>query len=281
MKRQQSFTNDKPSLFVIATPIGNLQEISKRCIEVLESVDCVFCEDTRVSSKIMQHLSIKKSLYSAFENKELEAAANIISMLKNNKNVALVSDAGYPGISDPGQKIIKKVIDEDFNVVVINGPSALIQSVIASGFSTDHFYFYGFLDAKPTRRKKELEKLKDFEDTLIFYQSPHKIKESLQDFLEVFGNRNICLCRELTKKFEEYIRGTVSEVLEICESLKGEMVLVVEGKKTEKRKLDESVIDLIDLKIKEGKTTNQAIKEVAKELDLSKNEVYDFYHIGG
>lgn len=281
MKRQQSFTNDKPSLFVIATPIGNLQEISKRCIEVLESVDCVFCEDTRVSSKIMQHLSIKKSLYSAFENKELEAAANIISMLKNNKNVALVSDAGYPGISDPGQKIIKKVIDEDFNVVVINGPSALIQSVIASGFSTDHFYFYGFLDAKPTRRKKELEKLKDFEDTLIFYQSPHKIKESLQDFLEVFGNRNICLCRELTKKFEEYIRGTVSEVLEICESLKGEMVLVVEGKKTEKRKLDESVIELIDLKIKEGKTTNQAIKEVAKELDLSKNEVYDFYHIGG
>ena len=281
MNRQQSFTNDKASLYVIATPIGNLSEITLRMRETLQTVDYVYCEDTRVSSILLKHLNIKKPLFSAYENKELEAASEIIAYLKQDKSIALMSDAGYPGISDPGQKIIQKVIEENFNVVVINGPSAVIQSVVASGFSTDHFYFYGFLDPKSGKRKTQLTSLKDFEHTLVFYQSPHKVKECLIDLLEVFGNRKICLCRELTKKFEEYIRGTIQEILPLVDTLKGEMVLVVEGQKKQKKQIDQSVVDLIEEKIACGMSKTQAIKEVAKELEISKNELYNYYHIGG
>lgn len=280
MQRHQSFQNNKPILYVIATPIGNLNEISPRVIQALNDSSYVFCEDTRVTGQLLNHLQIKKNLISAYENIEKQSSLKVIEILKSNQNVSLISDAGYPGISDPGHLIIQEVIKNDFNVVVINGPSALIQSVLASGFDTDHFYFYGFLNAKPSARIKELESLKDFKNTMIFYQSPHKILACLNDMLQVFGDRNICLCRELTKKFEEYIRGTISEIIPICETLKGEMVLVVEGKKEEiieKINLDDCVT-LINELINKGYSTKEAIKEVASLHNINKKELYQYYH---
>ena len=280
MQRQQSFQNNKPSLYVIATPIGNLSEISSRVIDALNNCEYVFCEDTRVSGQLLAHLNMKKRLVSAYENIEKQSASKVIELLKENQNVAFMSDAGYPGISDPGHIVIAEVIKNDFNVVVVNGPSALIQSVLASGLNTDHFYFYGFLNAKQSARIKELEDLKTFKHTMIFYQSPHKVLACLTDMLEVLGDRNICLCRELTKKFEEYIRGTISEIIPICETLKGEMVLVVEGYKEETKEsvsLSDCVI-LVDKAIKNGLTTKEAIKQVASENNVNKKELYQFYH---
>lgn len=280
MQRQQSFQNNKPSLYVIATPIGNLSEISSRVIDALNDCEYVFCEDTRVTGQLLAHLNIKKKLVSAYENIEKQSADKVIELLKDNQNVAFMSDAGYPGISDPGHLVIKEVIKNDFNVVVVNGPSALIQSVLASGLDTSHFYFYGFLNAKPSSRRKELEELKTFKHTLIFYQSPHKVLACLTDVLEILGDRNVCLCRELTKKFEEYIRGTISEIIPICETLKGEMVLVVEGYTQDiKENITlEDCMPLIDKKINEGLSTKEAIKVVASENNINKKELYQFYH---
>lgn len=153
MKRSQTFNNDYATLYVIATPIGNLQEISPRIIDVLNCCEVIFCEDTRVSFKLLQHLNIQKPLFSAYENIEKAATEKIINYLKNGKNVAFLSDAGYPGISDPGQLIINQVRNYDFNVAVINGPSALIHSLVGSGFPSDHFYFYGFLPPKKIKEK--------------------------------------------------------------------------------------------------------------------------------
>lgn len=280
MQRQQSFQNNKPSLYVIATPIGNLSEISSRVIDALNDCEYVFCEDTRVTGQLLAHLNIKKKLVSAYENIEKQSADKVIELLKDNQNVAFMSDAGYPGISDPGHLVIKEVIKNDFNVVVVNGPSALIQSVLASGLDTSHFYFYGFLNAKPSSRRKELEELKTFKHTLIFYQSPHKVLVCLTDMLEILGDRNVCLCRELTKKFEEYIRGTISEIIPICETLKGEMVLVVEGYTQDiKENITlEDCMPLIEKKINEGLSTKEAIKVIASENNINKKELYQFYH---
>lgn len=280
MQRQQSFQNNKPSLYVIATPIGNLNEISKRVIDALNDCEYVFCEDTRVTGQLLAHLQIKKNLTSAYENIEKQSSVKVLELLKDGKNVAFMSDAGYPGISDPGSIVIQEVIKNDFNVVVVNGPSALIQSVLASGLNTDHFYFYGFLNAKPSTRIKELESLKEFKHTMVFYQSPHKIKVCLEDMLNIFGDRKVCLCRELTKKFEEYIRGTISEIIPICETLKGEMVLVVEGyvkEDTQSISIEECV-ELVDDEIKNGLSTKEAIKNIAIKYNINKKELYNFYH---
>jgi 16S rRNA (cytidine1402-2'-O)-methyltransferase len=280
MQRQQSFQNNKASLYVIATPIGNLREISSRVIDALNDCEYVFCEDTRVTGQLLAHLNIKKKLVSAYENIEKQSANKVVELLKENINVAFASDAGYPGISDPGHIVIQEVIKNDFNVVVVNGPSALIQSVLASGLPTDHFYFYGFLNAKQSARIKELEELKTFKHTMIFYQSQHKVLACLTDMLEVLGDRRVCLCRELTKKFEEYIRGNISEIIPICESLKGEMVLVVEGYVEEiKESLSlKDCLPLIDKEINNGLTTKEAIKLVASQNNVNKKELYQFYH---
>lgn len=280
MNRQQSFQNNVATLYVIATPIGNLSEITPRMIEAINDSSFVFCEDTRVSGQLLNHLDIKKPLVSAYENIENQSADKIIEHLANHENVAFMSDAGYPGISDPGSLVIKKVIEHNYNVVVINGPSALIQSVLASGLDTSHFYFYGFLDAKQSSRRKELESLKEFKDTIIFYQSPHKILACLTDMLEILGDRKICVCRELTKKFEEYIRGNISEIIPICETFKGEMVVVCEGYKNDNIQsisLNEGV-EKIKQEIKNGESAMDAIKIVSKKYNLPRKELYALYH---
>lgn len=280
MNRQQSFQNNQSTLYVIATPIGNLSEISPRVIEAIENSQVVFCEDTRVTGQLLSHLNLKKPLISAYENIEKQSSEKVLQHLKLNENVAFMSDAGYPGISDPGQIIINEVIQSHYNVVVINGPCALIQSVVASGLDTRHFYFYGFLDAKPSIRKKELEQLKTFPNTIIFYQSPHKITSCLQDMLQILGNRKICICRELTKKFEEYIRGNISEIIPICETFKGEMVVIVEGFKEKEEQtlsLNECLL-LIEEQIEKGLSKTEAIKQIALKNHLSRKDLYQYYH---
>ena len=234
MKRTQNFVNNKPTLYLIATPIGNLSEFTPRAIEILKEADYVGCEDTRNSKILFDHFGISTTLISCHEHNENEASEQLISYLLNGKNVRYVSDAGYPGISDPGSRLVKKALDNDINVSVINGSSAFLTALVASGLETDHFYFHGFLASKESQRENELKEMINRKETLIFYESPHRIMKTLVSMQKIFGNRKICLCRELTKKFEEYIRGTLDELVTIDENtLKGEMVIIVEGNKDE------------------------------------------------
>ena len=280
MTRNSSFGDEKAKLYVIATPIGNLNEISERTIQAINDCSVIFCEDTRVTGLLLKHLNIKKALFSAYENIEKSASEKVLQYLNDNQNVGLISDAGYPAISDPGSIIIQEVIKHDYSIVVINGPSALIHSLVASGFDTSHFYFYGFLNAKETTRRKELEKLNKIEDTIILYQSPHKIKACLEDMLTILGDRDICLCRELSKKFEEYIRGKISEIIPICETLKGEMVIVIAPSIKEEaiEEIDDRMCLEIDDLINKGQSTKDAIKEIANKYNVNKSELYNFYH---
>lgn len=278
IKRELNFEGDSPLLYLIATPIGNLKEFPPRAIETISGMDFIACEDTRNTGKLLHFFSLDKPLISCHEHNEEEASKKIISLLKEGKKVAYVSDAGYPVISDPGYRLASNAIKENIKVSVINGPNAAIMALVASGIDNSHFYFYGFLDSKESSRKKELESLKDFPNTIIFYEAPHRIKRTLKDLKDIFGGeRRATLARELTKKHEEFIRGTIEDLASINEStLLGEMVLIIEGNKTKK------VISKKDIEatLKEkliSLCSKEAIKETAKELNLPKNEVYDFY----
>lgn len=278
MERQQSFCNDKPTLFLVATPIGNLDDFSFRAIEVLKSVDIVFAEDTRVSSVLLKHYGIEKPLQSYHEfNKDSEGNI-ILNMLFEGKNVALVSDAGYPVISDPGYDIGLTAMKNGFNTVSIPGCNAALSALVVSGLPPMPFTFYGFLDSKTSKRVKELEALKEKRETIIFYESPHRIKESLTDILRVMGNRRMALVRELTKKFEEILRGTVEEIIEVCDTLKGEMVLVLDGNKEEKSYDHLTITEHVNLYIKEGFKPNEAIKKVSIDRNVPRQEIYREYH---
>ena len=204
MKRRFSYENG-PTCFLVATPIGNLGDFSSRAIEVLNSVSYIACEDTRTSSALLSRFNIKKPLISYHEHNEQECSNKLIPILKEGNSVAIISDAGYPGISDPGYIIVNHCIEEDIPVSVIPGANAFLPALIASGLKNDHFYFHGFLPSKPSHRKKELESLVNIPVTLIFYESPHRIMDTLNDFNTYFKNRKMCLARELTKKFEEFI----------------------------------------------------------------------------
>lgn len=278
MKRIKSFENENaPILYVVSTPIGNLQELSPRAIEILSTVDYVASEDTRTTASLLARFSIHKPSIACHEHNEHEASEKIIALLKDGKKIALTSDAGYPGISDPGSILIKHCIDEDIAVSVVNGSNAFLPALIASGIDSSHFYFNGFLSSKHTYRIKELEELKQRKETIIFYESPHRIKESLKDMYEVLGNRYISIAREITKLHEEYIRGYLEEFLTINEeSLKGEMVIIVEGNKEEKESLnEEEIIALLKIEIANGLSKKDAIKKVCAEHSLKKNDVYD------
>ena len=282
MNRQKSFESDKPILYVVATPIGNLQEMTPRAISVLENVDVIAAEDTRNTKKLLAHFGIHTKLISHHQHNETQSANGLLELLRQGQNVALVIDAGYPLISDPGWVVTQKVIEEGFSVVPISGSNAMLNALVASGLDTKHFMFYGFLKSQEKERIKELNELKYFPYTLVFYEAPHRIKKMLNSCLQVFGNRQICLARELTKKHEEFIRGTIEEILDIIDDIKGEMVIVVEGSKEEKLPDETSAMplihDQINSYIETGLTTNEAIKRVAKERGLSKNQIYKEYH---
>lgn len=279
MRRQKSFQNKQPTLYLVPTPIGNLQEMTPRALQILNQVDAIAAEDTRNTHKLCQAYGIQKPLLSHHEHNQGVSIPQILARLEGGEDIAVVSDAGYPLVSDPGQRLVKEAIENNFNVVSLSGANAATNALVASGLSTEHYLFYGFLDNKSGRRKKQLEGLKDFPYTMIFYEAPHRIEDMLQDCLDVLGNRNIVLARELTKLYEEYIRGTIQEVLEIASSLKGEMVVLIEGKVSETKAFDmEGALKQVQTLIDGGMKTKEAIKRVAQEMNGSKNELYDAYH---
>jgi len=276
--KQQTFTNNKATLYLVATPIGNLEEMTYRSIKILKNVKLIACEDTRNTKILVNHYNIDTPLLSYHEHNERMMCDKIISILKEGNDVALVSDAGYPLISDPGSILVEEVLKNDFNVTTISGPCAFLNALVSSNLDLSSFTFIGFLDPKSSARKKQLLNLKDKKETLIFYESVHRIEDTLKDFLEVLGDRKITLARELTKKFEEYTRGTISEVISsIDENTKGEFVVVVEGNKQEQVIDENFILTEVNKLIEKGERSKSAIEVVASTYNLKKNYVYDLY----
>ena len=274
---------DKGTLYVVGTPIGNLKDITLRAIETLENADIILAEDTRQTLKLLNHLNISKQMISYHRHNEEDKIEMVVSLLDKGKNIALVSDAGMPIISDPGQGLVKYLVNNSYNIEVIPGVTALITAIVRSGMDSTRFTFEGFLSVSKKQRIKRLEELKDEIRTMIFYEAPHKILYTLKDMLEVFGDRNICIFRELTKIHEEYVNTTFSTAIKSIEEngIKGEIVLIIEGKSEveleEKRKEELEKTDPIDLVkeyISNGMDKKEAIKKVAKEYGVNKNEIY-------
>lgn len=274
------------TLYLCATPIGNLGDVSARCLEIFETVDLIAAEDTRRTVQLLNHFGISKPLTSYHEHNKCEKGAYIISLLKDGKNVAQVSDAGTPAISDPGEDLVRMCIENDITVTSIPGPVAGINALILSGLPTSRFAFEGFLSVNKRHRKEHLASVKNDTHTLIFYEAPHKLKTTLADMAEVFGGeRRIALVRELTKLHEEVIRTTLDGALERYSdsSPRGEYVLVIEGAKEieddsaawwEEMTVTEHVEKYID----EGLSSKDAVKKAAADRNVSKREVYSEYH---
>ena len=276
----QSSYDGKPTLYLVPTPIGTLEDITFRSLAVLRAVNVVFYEDTRVSISLFNHFDIKKKLFSLHEHNENKVKDKVLSFLKEGKNVAIVSDRGTPLISDPGFVVVKYVAEFGYNVVSLPGACALVSALVVSGIESMPFMFFGFLDNNINKRRSQLDNLASFEYTMIFYEAPHRIKETLMLMLDVFGDRQISLSREISKKFESVYRGSLKELLESTEEFKGEFVIVVSGNKETVDMSNISIIDNVSLYIKEGFSVMEAIKKVAKERKIPKNEVYKEYHGG-
>ena len=268
--------NNKATLFLVATPIGNLNEVSGRCLEVLRNVSVIACEDTRNSQKLLSHFDIHTRTITYHNFNERQSSKGILSLLEKGEDVALISDAGYPLRSDPGYLLVNEVIDAGYKIVTVSGPNAALNALVASGLPTNHYLFYGFLNAKQSQAKKELESLKGFPYTLIFYEAPHRIEKTLKLMYEVLGDRKACLARELTKLHEEYHRGTLKELCGLHD-LKGEMVVIVEGDTSEKEVSMEDLLKEMDLLIEEGQRAKDAAKTVSEKYEVSKNQLYQAY----
>lgn len=271
----------EPVLYLVGTPIGNLGDISPRCREILEAVDFIAAEDTRNTLKLLNYMGIKKPLISYFEHNKRERGLEILSRIQEGKTCALVTDAGMPGISDPGEDLVKLLTEEGYEVSVVPGPCALISALVLSGLPTGRFSFQGFLSTAKKNRREHLEGLKYTKETLIFYEAPQKLRNTLNDLLEHLGDRRIALCRELTKLHEEVQRGTVSEMIAHYQEKdpRGEYVLVVEGATEEKQeeafwqKL--TVSAHVDYYVQTGMTKKEAVKAVAADRGVAKNEIYN------
>ena len=274
MTRDKSFSSDNNLLYLVATPIGNLSEVSERFISVVKEMDIVAAEDTRNTGSLLSKLGISKELFSLREHNENQASPYIIEQIKNGKKVAYMSDAGYPGISDPGYLLVQNALATGIRVSTISGPSAFINALVASGLETKHFYFHGFLSAKESEAKKELEEIKDKKETIIFYEAPHRINKTLVLLLKVLGDRKAVVARELTKINEEYVRGNLSELVEIDEAtLKGEMVVLIEGNKDLKEISDEEILKLVGYYKEKGLSNKDSIEKVANDLQIPKNRI--------
>lgn len=280
--RSLNYESTKPLLYLVATPIGNLQEVSPRTIEVLSSVDLIACEDTRVTGKLLSLLGIKKDLISLREHNEVGVSHELLEKIQSGVKVAYVSDAGYPCISDPGSKLVKICLENNINVAPISGPNAALNALVASGLCEDHFYFHGFLNAKPQVRLEELRELASRKETLIFYEAPHRIQKTLEDMYEILGDRKACIARELTKKHEEFIRMGLKCLSELDpESLKGEMVIVVEGSTGEVKPIisNTDIVNMVKSMVDSGMSTKDAIKKVSEITKINKNTIYKVYHL--
>lgn len=278
---------EKGTLYIVGTPIGNLGDITLRAIETLKSVDIILAEDTRQTLKLLNHLKITKHSISYHRHNEDEKINEVVALLDEEKNIALVSDAGMPRISDPGESLIKYLKQNGYPVTVVPGVTALTTAVAMSPIDSETFTFEGFLPMRPTRRRERLEKLKYETRLMVFYEAPHKILNTLKDLYKYLGDRNICIARELTKVHEECLDTTLKEAIATIEEngIKGEIVLLVEGNKAgdielENKKMVESGEssltnkELVEKYVLDGMTKKEAIKQVAKKRGLNKNEVY-------
>ena len=274
---QKSY-DDSASLYLIPTPIGNLDDITVRAIKTLESVDFILCEDTRETGKLLSKYDIKKKLVSCHEFNEDKIRSYVVDELKRGLNIGLVTDQGTPIISDPGYIVAKEVIKSGFNVVSLPGATAFVPALTMSGIDPSPFMFYGFLNAKESKKRKELETLKSFKYTMIFYEAPHRLKDTLKIMLDVFGDRFITISREISKIHEEVLRDNISKLIDISDSLKGEFVLVVEGNHDVVDYSHMSIVEHVKLYVEDGISEKDAIKLVAKERELAKSIVYSEYH---
>jgi probable S-adenosylmethionine-dependent methyltransferase, YraL family len=268
----------KGVLYIVATPIGNLGDITLRAIDILKKVDVVAAEDTRHTLKLLNHLQISKPLISYYRHNEGIKSEIIINKLLNGENIALVSDAGTPAISDPGEELVKAAIENNIILISLPGPTAAISGLIVSGISTKEFVFIGFLPTSAKLKKHKLEELETENKTLIFYEAPHKVINTLEYIKKVFGDRNIAVCRELTKIHEEIIRGKISDIILKLENPKGEFVLVVEGNMNIKEKSnilnDMTIEEHYKYYEKQGFPKKEIIKLIAKDKNVNKNEIY-------
>lgn len=272
---QISYDNT-PTLYLVPTPIGNLGDMTYRSIEVLKNSEVIFSEDTRETKKLLDYYNIDKKLISHHKFNEDTAYKKVLSYLEEGKSVSIVSDRGTPSVSDPGFESTYQIIKRGYNVVCLPGATACIPALVMSGLNPNKFLFYGFLNSKKSTKKKELEDLKDLRYTIILYESPFRVIETLELIKEVMGDRNISISREISKKHEEVYRGTVSEMLEEV-SPKGEFVIVIEENKEEKNYDEVDIISHIQELVRSGLTEKEAIKEVSKLHKLPKQEVYMKY----
>lgn len=272
-------------LYLVPTPIGNLKDITLRALEVLENVDLIAAEDTRQSLKLLNHYNIKKTLFSYHQHNENSKGDEIIKKLKDGLSIAVITDAGSPGISDPGAVVVQKCIEEGLEFEVLPGANAFTTALIYSGLDTTKFVFRGFLSKDNKEKKKTLEEIKAYKDTIILYEAPHRLLQTLSSLKEYLGNRKIAICRELTKLYEEIHRGYIDTAIEYFTENRprGEFVLVISGKSEEEIKQEEvslwenlSIIEHLQKVIEEGNTKKEAVKIVAKARNLSKQEVYKY-----
>ena len=270
-------------LYLVATPIGNLEDITIRALKILKEVDLIAAEDTRHTLGLLNHFEISKPLISYYKEIEKEKSKILIQKLLDGKNIALVSDAGTPGISDPGEEVVKLAIENNIEIIPIPGACAFVNALIASGMSTKEFAFIGFLSANKKERKDKLEELKYETKTLIFYEAPHKLKNSLETMLEVLGDRRIVLARELTKMHEEFIRTSLSTYIEQIGDIKGEFVVIVEGNKESKKDVELASLNKKSLEEhysfyeEQGFEKKEIIKKIAKDRGVNKNEIYQYF----
>lgn len=282
MKVKRSFKNAEGTLYLVATPIGNMEDMTFRAVKVLEEVDTILAEDTRVTGLLLSHFKITSKQISFHEHNAVEKIPEIIERLKRGEKIAQVSDAGMPSISDPGHDLVKAAIVADIPVVTVPGASAGISALIASGLVPQPHIFFGFLPRKAGQQKEFFEQKKVYPETQIFYESPHRVKATLANLLEVYGDRQVVIARELTKIYEEYLRGTVSEVLDYLteNDLKGECIILVAGAEEESPELAEhqTASQLVAELVAQGMKANAAIKQVAKTYGLNRQDVYKEYH---
>jgi len=265
------------ALYIVSTPIGNLEDITLRALSVLKEVDFIAAEDTRHSLKLLSHYGISKPMISYWGEREKIKSVEILEKLNSGRSVALISDAGTPGISDPGAVLIKKAIEEKIQVISIPGPSALIAALSLSGLPTNEFTFIGFLTSKKIRRQKVLKNLSLEPRTLIFYEAPHRVLETLEDMEKIFAERKAALAKEITKIHEAVLRGSISEILGKLEktTIAGEYIIVLEGKTAENKLITGDILLEISSIMKKGFSRKEAVKKIAEAYGLSKKELYD------
>ena len=273
----------KGKLYLVATPIGNLEDITLRALRILKEVDLIAAEDTRHTLGLLNHFEISKPLISYYKQNEKTKSEILIQKLLEGKNVAVVSDAGTPGISDPGEEIVKVAIENGFEIIPVPGACAFVNALIASGLSSKEFAFVGFLSAVKKEKRDKLEEIKYETRTMIFYEAPHKLKGTLEEMIDILGDRNIVLARELTKIHEEFIRDRISNILSRIENIKGEFVILVEGNSISKK--DVELSNLNDKTLEEhykfyeaqGLEKKEIIKKIAKDRNTNKNEIYQYF----